>query len=102
LLPATSSFDSATDQRLKLASFGLTYRSVNPGTETIIMKERGRVKRKNAVSKCFQQVFENLFFNDLQTSSGGFLVHKSARREIVSSRLMVGFPKTFFPAIWLK
>jgi hypothetical protein len=48
-LPAASSFDSTSDRRLKLASSRLTYRSVNPGTESMIVKPAFLVKRKNAV-----------------------------------------------------
>jgi hypothetical protein len=49
LLPAASSCDSASDQCLKLAPSELDYRSVNPGTVSIIVKERLRVKRKMIV-----------------------------------------------------
>lgn len=43
-----------------------TYRSVNPGTESIIVKERFGVKYKNDFSLHFQQLFRGLNFNQLR------------------------------------
>jgi hypothetical protein len=83
LLPAASSFDSTSDRRSKLASPRLTYRSVNPGTESMIVKTASFVKQKNAVSKDFQQVFRSLYISKLRSDPGGFFVHKSALRKYV-------------------
>jgi hypothetical protein len=48
----------APDQRRKLASFRSTYRSVNPGTESIIIKVMTAVKQKRYVSNWFQQLYK--------------------------------------------
>jgi hypothetical protein len=72
LLPAASSFDSTAVAALnqhETRFVQLTDRSVNPGTESIIVKAWSAVKQNNDVSKCFQQVFPGLFFNRLRMTA---------------------------------
>jgi len=74
----------------------LDYRSVNPGTESIIDKRIAAVKRKKIVSTHFQQVFQRRDFRYLAEGKSGYPVYKSALGGIVptviqSTRGMVEF-----------
>lgn len=62
LLPVARSFDFASDQRSKPGFALLRYRSVNPGTESIMYRKREFVKLKNGATRALSSAFFRLIF----------------------------------------
>jgi len=61
-----------------------SYRSVNPGTESIMNRRRVLVNLKYDGSATLSSGFLRLIFSELRRCPGGFHVHKSALAESVS------------------
>ena len=61
-----------------------SYRSVNPGTESIMHRRRVLVNLKYDGSATLSSGFLRLIFSELRRCPGGFHVHKSALAESVS------------------
>ena len=82
-LPVALSFDCASDQCSKLRFALLGYRSVNPGTESIMhpAPRSGQTKIGG-----FPQLLRGHIFSRLRPLSGGFRVHKSAPPHRVAIR----------------